>query len=226
MVNAGYQVFDQSHGQLRSRSERYLLAFGADSAAPARTVARVIQLFFMDQLADRWVISQFASATGGAPITDECVAVSTTSDATDSYNRYGFHLGSNFFDYPQPLGLARRLLHEHERVQFLPARPILGRKPFALDRTAMLAGAPATFISRSARSVVSVAPFLPADLDGSALPPAGAPNTFVKFPDTGDYTIFHFHVDFATPANSTFTTFATPAAAGYFTLPRHARLRP
>jgi hypothetical protein len=50
-----------------------------------------------DQLADRWIISQFA---GNSVPTDECVAVSTTGDATGSYHRYDFHLGSNFFDYP------------------------------------------------------------------------------------------------------------------------------
>ena len=52
-----------------------------------------------DQLANRWVVSQFAGTT--VP-TDECVAVSTTSDATGTWNRYDFHLGSsNFFDYPK-----------------------------------------------------------------------------------------------------------------------------
>src|SRR5437763_16767662 len=50
-----------------------------------------------DHMANRWLISQFA---GTSTITDECVAISTTSDATGSYYRYGFHLGSNFFDYP------------------------------------------------------------------------------------------------------------------------------
>jgi hypothetical protein len=50
-----------------------------------------------DQFADRWIISQFA---GVSVPTDECVAVSTTGDATGSYHRYDFHLGSNFFDYP------------------------------------------------------------------------------------------------------------------------------
>ena len=67
-----------------------------------------------DQLANRWVVSQFA---GASVPTDECIAVSTTSDATGSWNRYGFHLGSNFFDYPHLGCLARCLLHEHERIQ-------------------------------------------------------------------------------------------------------------
>ena len=36
--------------------------------------------------------------------------------------------------------------------------------------------------------------------------------------------IFHFHADFATPANSTFTLFASPAAAGFTQFcSRHAR---
>src|SRR5205814_179063 len=54
-----------------------------------------------DHIANRWLISQFASLTGTAPITDECVAISTTADATGTYARYGFHLGLNFFDYPK-----------------------------------------------------------------------------------------------------------------------------
>src|SRR5437773_5942736 len=85
----------------------------------------------------------------------------------------------------------------------------------------MLAGLPATFISPRGPLGGSVDPFLPADLDGSTLPPAGAPATFVGFPGQSispNYTTYHFHVDFTTPANSTFTTFANPPAAGYTAL--------
>src|SRR5207237_141375 len=57
--------------------------------------------------------------------------------------------------------------------------------------------------------------FNPADLDGTALPPIGAPEAFVEWPAFGSYTIFHFHPDFVTPANTTFTLFASPPAAGF-----------
>ena len=61
-------------------------------------MAAVIRLYFT-------IISPIAGSSPNspavAPPTDECVAVSTTSDATGTYNRYGFHLGSNFFDYPK-----------------------------------------------------------------------------------------------------------------------------
>src|SRR2546430_16391182 len=85
----------------------------------------------------------------------------------------------------------------------------------------MLSGQPATFVSPVGTSGGSVDAFLPADLDGSTLPPTGAPNTFVGFPGQAtnpNYTTYHFHVDFVTPANSTFTTFASPAAAGFTAL--------
>ena len=216
MVNEGYQVFDKASGNsILGPNSISSLWSGFGGACETGGSGDPVVLY--DQLADRWVITQFATATGGIPITDECVAVSTTGDATGTYNRYGFHLGSNFFDYPH-LSIWPDAYYMSMNVFNAAGTSYLGPQPFALDRLAMLAGAPATFISPVGPLGNSVAPFLPADLDGSTLPPAGAPNTFVKFPDTGNYTIYHFHVDFATPANSTFTTFATPAAAGFTAL--------
>ena len=54
---------------------------------------------------------------------------------------------------------------------------------------------------------------LPSDLDGSDLPPAGAPNYFIGSEDQGGpygapadaASLWKFHADFGTPANSTFT---------------------
>jgi hypothetical protein len=91
----------------------------------------------------------------------------------------------------------------------------LGPQPFAFDRAKMLAGLPASFISTGITGGSSEESYLPADLDGSTLPAAGAPATFVEWPGGGTYRTFHFHVDFATPANSTFTLFGSPAAAGF-----------
>jgi hypothetical protein len=173
-----------------------------------------------DHLANRWLISQFASATGGAPITDECVAISTTSDATGTWFRYGFHLGTNFFDYPH-LSVWPDAYYMSMNVFNSLGTSYLGPQAFAFDRTKMLAGLPATFVSPTGPLGGSVDPFLPADLDGPTLPPAGAPATFVGFPGQSinpNYTTYHFHVDFATPGNSTFTTFANPPAAGFTAL--------
>src|SRR5205823_7014717 len=54
---------------------------------------------------------------------------------------------------------------------------------------------------------------LPADLDGSTAPPAGAPNDVVSF-GTNSLLLWRFHTDWATPANSTLTGPTTiPVAA-------------
>jgi hypothetical protein len=45
---------------------------------------------------------------------------------------------------------------------------------------------------------------LASDLDGATLPPAGEPN-FLMALDTNALDFFKLHVDFTTPANSTFT---------------------
>lgn len=51
-----------------------------------------------DQLADRWLLSQF---TTRGPIYYNCVAISQTGDPTGAYYRYAFSSGENFPDYPK-----------------------------------------------------------------------------------------------------------------------------
>ena len=140
MVNEGYQVFDKATGNsVLGPNSISSLWSGFGGACQTGGAGDPVVLY--DQLANRWVISQFASATGGAPITDECVAVSTTSDATGTYNRYGFHLGSNFFDYPH-LGVWPDAYYMSMNVFNSSGTAYLGPQPFAFDRAAMLAGAP------------------------------------------------------------------------------------
>ena len=216
IVNEAYQVFDKATGN-SVLGPRSISSIWTGFGGVCETGGSGDPVVLYDHLANRWLISQFA---GTSTITDECVAISTTSDATGSYNRYGFHLGSNFFDYPH-LGVWSDAYYMSMNVFNAAGTTYLGPQPFAFDRSKMLNGQAATFVSPVAPLGGSVDPFLPADLDGSILPPAGAPNTFVGFPGQAtnpNYTTYHFHVDFLTPANSTFTTFANPPAAGFTAL--------
>ncbi len=210
IVNEGYQVFDKTTGSsLLGPSGITTLWSGFGGVCQNNGSGDPVVLY--DQIANRWLISQFA---GVSVPTDECIAVSTTSDATGSYNRYDFHLGSNFFDYPH-LSVWPDAYYMSMNVFNSSGTAFLGPQPFAFDRAKMLAGLPATFITTGITGGSSEDAYLPTDLDGSILPPAGAPVSFVEFPSTGAYRVFHFHVDFATPANSTFTLFSSPAAAGF-----------
>jgi hypothetical protein len=98
----------------------------------------------------------------------------------------------------------------------------LGPQPFAFDRAAMLAGNPATFVTTRDPSVFDPDndSMLPADLDGSTPPPAGAPNPFLMSGPFNSTTwpLWRFHVDFATPPNSTFTVGGTLSPAGFAAL--------
>ncbi len=210
IVNEGFQVFNKTTGASSLGPSGISTIWGGFGGV-CEFNGSGDPVVMYDQIANRWVISQFA---GVSIPTDECIAVSTTGDATGSYHRYDFHLGSNFFDYPH-LSVWPDGYYMAMNVFNSSGTSFLGPQPFVFDRTRMLAGLPATFITPGITNGPSEATYLPADLDGSTLPPAGAPATFVQWPGSGAYKIFHFHADFATPANSSFTVFANPVAAGF-----------
>src|SRR5437868_8487557 len=210
IVNEGFQVFNKSSGgSVYGPAGITTLWNGFGGVCQNNGDGDPVVLY--DQLANRWVITQFA---GVSVPTDECIAVSTTSDATGSWFRYGFHLGSNFFDYPH-LGVWPDAFYMSMNVFNSSGTAFLGPQPFAFNRAAMLSGSAATFVTTGITGGSTEEAYLPADLDGNTPPPAGAPATFVEWPNGGQYRIYHFHVDFGTPANSTFTRFASPAAAGF-----------
>src|SRR5205814_4103494 len=122
-------------------------------------------------------------------------------DATGSYTRYGFHLCSLFFDYPH-IGVWSDGYYMSDNV-FSGSR--IGTQPFAFDRLAMIAGNPATFVSPGLTPGGAGEPYaLPADIDGSTLPPAGTACPFVTWPQAGIYKTYLFHADFGTPGNTTY----------------------
>src|SRR5262245_3278586 len=210
IVNEGFQVFNKTTGaSVFGPVGISTLWNGFGGVCESNGNGDPVVIY--DQLADRWVVSQFA---GVSVPTDECVAVSTTSDATGSYHRYAFHLGSNFFDYPK-LAVWPDAYYMAMNVFNSSGTAFLGPQPFAFNRAAMLNGSSASFITTGITGGSSENAYLPADLDGKTLPPAGAPNTFVEYPKDGVYQLFHFHADFATPLNSTFTLFDTAPVAGF-----------
>ncbi|MGH2723275.1 MAG: calcium-binding protein [Actinomycetota bacterium] len=167
-----------------------------------------------DPLADRWVVSQFAFNVNlsGNPIAPfhQCVAVSATADPTGQYHRYDFFWSNTEFnDYPK-LGVWPDAYYLSVN-EFDLNGDYNSASVAALDRDAMLNGDPASLIEFDL-SGISPNSFtlLPSDVDGPA-PPAGSPNYLVElrdpvfFPPPVGLNVWRFHVDFATPANSTLT---------------------
>ncbi len=192
---------------------------GPDSAAPVRPRNDGDPIILYDQLADRWILTQF---TASAPYFN-CVAISTSPDPSGSYYRYAFSTGAYFPDYPK-YGV-------WDDAYYISTREFggsfVGVGAYAVDRQEMIAGNPSpTMISFLAPPTGTGSGqnvgdgLLPSDLDGWTLPPAGSPNFYVGTMDnnrgaTQDaMTLWKFHADFVTPANSTFTLDHTiPTAA-------------
>jgi hypothetical protein len=209
IVNQGFEVFDKATGSsVLGPLDFAMLWTGAGNVCENGGMGDPVVLY--DQLAGRWVITQFA---GSSVPTDECIAVSTSSDATGSYNAYDFHLGTDFFDYPK-FGV-------WPDAYYMSMNVFNSSGTFAFDRAAMLVGSPSpTFVTFRNPPFFSPAadPFMPADVDGQNQPTTGAPNPFLTEGVLSSWFLYRFHVDFAAPANSTFTLAGTLTPAPYTVL--------
>jgi len=146
-----------------------------------------------DKLANRWLVQQLEYFTSY----QMCIAVSTSADATGSYNRYAYTF-DGLTDYPK-FGVwpdAYYISFNFFGSGFA--------EPCAVDRTAMLAGKTANMICFGSNSPNFG--LLPSDFDGVNVPPSGSTNHYVEL-GSSDTTLseFEFHVDFANPNKSTFT---------------------
>ena len=162
-----------------------------------------------DGISNRWVISQFA-VTNPNPNYYQCVAVSTTSDPTGSYYRYAFAY-TNFPDYPKMAVWPDAYYVTYNL--FNSSNAFVGAQDCAMDRASMLSGAAATQQCFTTSS--SYGGLLPSNLDSATLPPTGSPNYVIALDTTTSLAFWKFHVDWTTPANSTFSGPTSIAVASY-----------
>ncbi len=209
-TNFLYAVFDKSSGNVTFGPYYVKSLFQGFGGQCETEDAMSDPTVRFDRAAGRWIIEQIAGEYGFTPPLYICVAVSTTADATGSYYRYSIPYGNYLPDYPK--------LAVWPDAYYLTTDLYLNwvfqvTSACALDRHSMLQGGPASAICFQTGG--DVFQFLPADLDGAALPPPGAPNPIVGNVGGSNNTLdlFKFHVDFANPQNSTFTgPFPIPVA--------------
>ncbi len=162
-----------------------------------------------DEIADRWVGSQFALPNYPNGPFYELIAVSQTSDPLGSWNRYAFQF-SYMPDYPK---LAVWSDGYYGTFNTFNNGNFKGMAVAVFERDKMLNGDPNAqmvyFGEYSSRYG-----YLPSDVDGDA-PPAGTPNCIVGINFFGNHTmeIWNVNVDWTNTNNSTFmlNTVLTPA---------------
>ncbi len=160
-----------------------------------------------DQLAGRWVMTQFGLGAGSGPHS-QCVAVSTTGDPLGTWTRTEYQWPSNFLnDYPKMsvwtdgyyLSVNQFLCDNSWNCSWR------GAAVAVFDRENLIQG-----VAPRAPQYFNIGPLygslLPADIDGDTAPPDGAPAYFFAAFDGGsnDYMrIWETSIDWDTPANST-----------------------
>ncbi|HEV2707145.1 MAG TPA: hypothetical protein VGV59_14585, partial [Pyrinomonadaceae bacterium] len=143
---------------------------------PCETMNDGDPLVQYDQFADRWVLTQFA--VSAQPYT-QCVAVSTGPDPTGTYYRYSYSFGRDFNDFPKMSVWPDGYYITYN--MFKSGRSFAGTHVCAWERDKMLVGASARQICVRTTGGHSL---LPADLEGSTLPPAGSANPMLSISST------------------------------------------
>ena len=225
MSNLSFQIFSKTGTSLYGPALNNTLWAGF--GGPCQTENSGDPIVLYDQIADRWMLSQF---TANGPTFFNCVAVSTTADPTGTYYRWAFTTGTNFPDYPK-YGWWSDGLYISTREFNAAGTTFMGAGAYAIKRADLISGI-ATPVVISFLAAPSPAfnvgdGLLPADLDGFTLPPAATPNFFFGSMDNGGpygatqdaLTLWKFTADFVTPANSTFVLANTIPIAPFDTIP-------
>jgi hypothetical protein len=237
IVNSDFAVYSKATGvAVRHATPIDELWSGTNSECAAHNDGDPVVVY--DQFADRWLLSQFVANPNSGESYGECVAVSTSGDATGTYNLYEFDWGPNIFlDYPK-IGVWPDGYYLSANEFPSGQETSSGAAAIVLERSAMLAGQPARYVwfDESAANPVGGQYIgqLPGTADGSKAPPAGEPDVFAEvddptgIPPTGtadpgfDLRIWRFHVDWSNPSSSTFGNDGQPS----FTIPVAPFVRP
>ncbi len=165
-----------------------------------------------DQLAHRWILSQQAGSEFFA--TDECIAVSASADPTGRYYTYDFAILPNRSIGVPGLAVWPDAYYATFNVfSLLYGGQFEGTAFVAFQKKAMLSGDP------EAKMIVILGSphgldgsVLPANLEGHAVPPAGASEIFLDYVSPFTWGVpyealemWRMQVNWTTPSNSTLT---------------------
>ncbi len=204
LVNNQYTVYDKTSGAVIAGpvTENALWSTFGSSCQTSNNGDGTVDY---DQAANVWVFSHHAVPTGGPYL--NCVAVSTSPDATGTYYLYGFALTNQWPDKPK-IGVWPDAYYLSQDLLTPTTKDFVRSQACALQRSAMIAGTYA--LSVCFQGSISLPTFVVTSWDGQTPPPTGEVAFFWQLdqrPNVGKNNLnaFQFHVDFTTLANNTFT---------------------
>lgn len=195
MINLSFAIWDKEGTLLYGPVDNSTLWQGFVGPWTGTNDGDPIVLY--DDMADRWVASQFAVNVGNGKYY-ELVAVSATPDPLGEWYRYAFEYDV-FVDYPK-LGVwsdAYYMTTNNFNGGFE------GIGVHAYEREKMLAGDPEAQMAYFELSSWAGFSMQPADCDGIA-PPEGEPGLFITKGGNNDLDVYAFVVDWDNSANTSF----------------------
>ncbi len=198
VVNIAIGIYDKATGaELVNLPYNTFFQGPPGSACDSQNAGDVVVVY--DEMADRWIVSDFSFPGDESR---QCIAVSQSGDPVAG-GWYFYDVDTkdptygSWCDYPK-MGV-------WPDAYYLTCNmfdPWVGANVFALDRAAMLSGAPATAVMFGTGA--NYGSLLPSNVRGT-VPPAGAPNYMASVEAPTSLYLWEFHVDWTTPGNSTFT---------------------
>lgn len=207
VVNTRFAVYDKNGNKLMGPTNNNVIFNGL----PHNTNDGDAILLY-DEVADRWLFSQFALPNYPNGPFYENVAISQTNDPTGTWYRYQFTF-TDMPDYPK-LSVWVDGYYMTIRRFASGSGNWLGPAAVAMDRAKMLVGDATAGMVMFTLPSSSEGP-QSADCD-SDFPPMGTPCPvcYLTSTATASLRLYDFHVDWTTPANSTFAqTYSIPMAS-------------
>ncbi len=213
LVNNQYTVYDKTTGAVIAGpvNANTLWATSGDVCATSNTSNDGTVLY--DQLANVWVLQRHATPSGGPYL--NCIALSTSSDATGTYQIYDFALTMMFPDKPR-IALWPDAYYISQDVLDPTTKVFQRSQVCALQRDAMLAGVGNGNVNSVCfQGSISLPTFVVTTLEGQTLPPSGEVEFVWQLdqrPNQGKNNLnsFQFHIDWTNGGNN--STFTGPVA--------------
>jgi uncharacterized protein YjdB len=161
-----------------------------------------------DQLADRWVLTEFGKTGAVTYINTLIIAVSTSGNPTGTWKVYSYNIGTFFVDYPK-YAVWHNAYYATSNDFNTSGTSYLGSSIYAFDRNAMISGAPTatmirTRLTGSGNRYYSMAPVCqegPTVSNQSGMFAFIQDNGWVGAPQDSIF-LFEFTPNFTTPASS------------------------
>ena len=178
-----------------------------------------------DQLADRWVLTEFGHSGGVTSYINTLImAVSTSPDPTGTWKVYSYNIGSFFVDYPK-YAVWQNGYYATTNDFNTAGTSYLGSSYYAFDRAAMLAGNATATMIRTRLSDASQRYYSMAPVCQEGPNVSGQSGLFAFLQDKNwlspaapkdSLYVFEFTPNFTNPANSVVSPFTAIAATQPF----------